>query len=138
MTPKQQALKAHLIKVIHTLRGQCGLGDEEAYRGVLQTASGVRSSKDMKLGDLIDFAKKLGYIPPKKDKEKAIFKNATQKQLDTIVGLWEQVARDKSPMALRNFCHRIIKQRPLYLSNLSIKEAQKVITALLEMKRVNT
>ena len=51
MTPKQQALKAHLIKVIHTLRGQCGLGDEEVYRGVLQYAYGVRSSKDMELGD---------------------------------------------------------------------------------------
>lgn len=135
MTPKQQALKAHLIKVIHTLKGQCGLGDEEVYRGVLQNAYGVRSSKDMELGDLIDFAKKLGYVPPKKDKEKAIFKNATQKQLDTIVGLWEQVARDKSPLALRNFCDKIIKKRPLYLSSLGVKEAQKVILALLEMKK---
>ena len=135
MTPKQQALKAHLIKVIHTLRGQCGLGDEEVYRGVLQNAYGVRSSKDMELGDLIDFAKKLGCVPPKKDKEKAISKNATQKQLDTIVGLWEQVARDKSPLALRNFCDKIIKKRPLYLSSLGVKEAQKVILALLEMKK---
>lgn len=135
MTAKQKALKAHLIKVIHTLKGQCGLSDEEAYRGVLQNAYGVSSSKDMSIDDLMDFAKKLGWIPPKKEKEKAIPKNATQKQLDTIVGLWEEVARDKSPMALRNFCHKIIKQRPLYLSNLSIKDAQKLILALLDMKK---
>lgn len=138
MTPKQEALKTHLIKVIHTLKGQCGLDDEEVYRGVLQNAYGVNSSRDMEIDDLIDFAKKLGYVPPKKYKEKAIPRNATQKQLDTIVGLWEEVARDKSPLALRNFCDKIIKKRPLYLSSLGVKEAQKVILALLEMKRAKS
>ena len=138
MTPKQEALKTHLIKVIHTLKGQCGLDDEEVYRGVLQNAYGVNSSRDMEIDDLIDFAKKLGYVPPKKYKEKAIPRNATQKQLDTIVGLWEEVARDKSPLALRNFCDKIIKKRPLYLSSLEVKEAQKVILALLEMKRAKS
>ena len=124
--------RAHLIKMVHILKAQIGLDDVE-YKEILRERYGVDSSKDLELCDLESFAITLGYVPNNFDK--AIKGKATQKQINTIMGIWEEIARDKSAMALRNFCFKIIKKRPLYIATLTLKEAQILITALMKMKK---
>lgn len=60
---------------------------------------------------------------------------ATKAQIAMIKGLYFKVAEVKNELGLRNFIDRIIGKRPLYLNNLEIKEAQKVIIALKEWQR---
>ena len=60
--------------------------------------------------------------------------HATKRQLETITGIWEQIARNKSPMALREFIFRIVKIRPLHLKSLSREDARDVVQALIQMK----
>lgn len=59
---------------------------------------------------------------------------ATKKQLETIVGIWEEIANVKTGMALREFIFRIVKIRPLHLKFLSRSDAADVVQALIQMK----
>lgn len=57
----QNTLKKHLIKIIHTLRKDANLSDDESYRWVLNQRYGKASSKDLSIDELRDFAITLGY-----------------------------------------------------------------------------
>ena len=59
---------------------------------------------------------------------------ATKKQLETIAGIWEEIANAKTGMALREFIFRIVKIRPLHLKFLSRSDAADVVQALIQMK----
>ena len=59
---------------------------------------------------------------------------ATKKQLETIAGIWEEIANVKTSMALREFIFRIVKIRPLHLKFLSRSDAADVVQALIQMK----
>lgn len=59
---------------------------------------------------------------------------ATKKQLETIVGIWEEIANVKTGMALREFIFRIVKIRHLHLKFLSRSDAADVVQALIQMK----
>ena len=59
---------------------------------------------------------------------------ATKKQLETIAGIWEEIANVKTGMALREFIFRIVKIRPLHLKFLSRSDAADVVQALIQMK----
>ncbi|WP_462112347.1 phage protein GemA/Gp16 family protein [Campylobacter concisus] len=59
---------------------------------------------------------------------------ATKKQLETIAGIWEEIANVKTGMALREFIFRIVKIRPLHLKFLSRTDAADVVQALIQMK----
>lgn len=52
----QNALKKHLIKIIHTLRKDANLSDDESYRWVLNQRYNKASSKDLSIDELRDFA----------------------------------------------------------------------------------
>nr|WP_139847795.1 hypothetical protein [Campylobacter jejuni] len=52
----QEALKKHLIKIIHTLKKEANLNNDEDYRWVLNQRYGKNSSKDLNLEELKDFA----------------------------------------------------------------------------------
>lgn len=57
----QNTLKKHFIKIIHTLRKDANLSDDESYRWVLNERYGKASSKDLSIDELRDFAITLGY-----------------------------------------------------------------------------
>ena len=59
---------------------------------------------------------------------------ATKKQLETIIGIWEEIANVKTSMALREFIFMIVKIRPLHLKFLSRTDATDVVQALIQMK----
>ena len=59
---------------------------------------------------------------------------ATKKQLETIAGIWEEIANVKTGMALREFIFRIVKIRPLHLKFLLRTDAADVVQALIQMK----
>jgi hypothetical protein len=60
-------------------------------------------------------------------------KRATPAQVWKIMQVWNAKARDKSTMALKSFCKRIIK-KDIETHLMDGNEAQKVILALEKMK----
>ena len=74
----QNTLKKHLIKIIHTLRKDANLSDDESYRWVLNQRYGKASSKDLSIDELRDFAITLGY--DEKFLKKQNTKNQTKKK----------------------------------------------------------
>lgn len=74
----QNTLKKHLIKIIHTLRKDANLSDDESYRWVLNERYGKASSKDLSIDELRDFAITLGY-DEKFLKKQGILKKKTLK-----------------------------------------------------------
>ncbi len=140
MTAKQKELKKHLIKVCHTLKNS-KFPDDETRKDYLFVTYGKDSMSELSIDQLKEFAIFLGYgraakekKPFIKDKSEKTVENATQKQIETIEGIWFRIARDASDFALRNYIHRITGVRPLYLRFLSRADAQKVITGLLKMQ----
>lgn len=144
-----QNLKKQLIKIIHTIRKDAHLSDDESYRWVLNERYGKSSSKDLSIEELRDFAMTLGYdegfLKNKNTKKARYFKNenakkgkATQKQLNMIQAIWSKNAKNPTQWALREFINNIIKKRPLYLSYLSVKEANKVILGLKNLENNST
>lgn len=77
----QNTLKKHLIKIIHTLRKDANLSDDESYRWVLNQRYGKASSKDLSIDELRDFAITLGYdekfLKSKIPKKQGILKKKT-------------------------------------------------------------
>ncbi|MBZ7942048.1 phage protein GemA/Gp16 family protein [Campylobacter molothri] len=142
----QEALKKHLIKIIHTLKKEANLNNDEDYRWVLNQRYGKNSSKDLNLEELKDFAMTLGYkekfLKNKKaryfKKEKAKKGKATQKQLNMIQAIWSKNAKKPTRWALREFINNIIKKRPLHLWYLDKEEANKIILALKNLENNST
>ncbi|EFC33071.1 hypothetical protein C414_000080036 [Campylobacter jejuni subsp. jejuni 414] len=137
----QNTLKKHLIKIIHTLRKDANLEDDESYRWVLNQRYAKTSSKDLSIDELRDFAKTLGYdekfLKKQNAKKARYFKNesaksgkATKKQLNMIQAIWSKNAKNPTQWALREFINNIIKKRPLHLWYLDTEEANKVILGL--------
>lgn len=140
MTAKQKELKKHLIKVCHTLKRD-KFPDDDIRKDYLFVTYGKTSTSELSIDQLKEFAIFLGFgraqnekKPFIKDKSEKTVENATQKQIETIEGIWFRIARDASDFALRNYIHRITGVRPLYLRFLSRADAQKVITGLLKMQ----
>jgi len=130
------------IKIIHTLKGVMGMGDED-YRAMLQEFAGVASSKNLtwrQADELIaDMQRKTG----KQVQEKAEFKTrhnslakrpgmATPPQLRKIEAIWVEVSKADGPenraKALRAFIERVAKVSDLRF--LDRTGASAVITAL--------
>jgi len=141
MSPNQKKKKAHLIKMCHILKKNKFPTDDNR-KDYLWVNYEVESTKEMSIEQLEEFAVYLGYgrnrqaTPNTKEKASAQPHLATQKQLDTITGIWSRVARDKSDRALREYIFRIVKIRPLHLATLTNGEAQKVVTGLLRMQKL--
>ncbi|MGG7074558.1 phage protein GemA/Gp16 family protein [Campylobacter sp. 9BO] len=139
MNRSQAELKRYYIKMIHTLKGSYFI-DDECRKIHLQSTYGTDSLKNLNIEQLREVLSLCGYKAKKhKVKENIKAKNdreyASQKQLDTITGIWNEVARVKSEMALRDFIYRIVKYRPLYLKHLKRDEASDIVRALKNMKR---
>ncbi|TEY01265.1 regulatory protein GemA [Campylobacter sp. US33a] len=144
-----QKLRTHLIKIIHTLRKDANLSDDESYRWVLSERYGKTSSKDLNIDELRDFAITLGYeesfLSKKGHKKARYFKKenaksgrATQKQLNMIQAIWSKNAKNPTQWALREFINNIIKKRPLYLWYLDTEEANKIILGLKNLENNST
>ncbi|EJB5772697.1 TPA: DUF1018 domain-containing protein [Campylobacter coli] len=142
----QEALKKHLIKIIHTLKKEANLNNDEDYRWVLNQRYGKNSSKDLNLEELKDFAITLGYKEKfLKNKKARYFKKentksgrATKKQLNMIQAIWSKNAKNPTQWALREFINNIVKKRPLHLWYLSIEDANKVILGLKNLENNST
>ncbi|MBE2986635.1 DUF1018 domain-containing protein [Campylobacter sp. RM12920] len=139
---KTAELKRFYIKMIHTLKHNYFV-DDECRKIYLNAQYGKDSLSKLSIEELRAVALLCGYEPKSlgrvkenlKARKEYIF--ATKKQLDTITGIWNEVARVKSEMALRDFIYRIVKIRPLHLSSLKRAEASDVIIALKNMKERN-
>ena len=150
---RKDELKKYYIKMIHTLKHNYFV-DDECRKVYLQAEFGKDSLKDLNLDELRKVLEVVGYkskfnpklkhrttkdtvmgadgVPrafAKKDPHKA-----TQKQLDTIVGIWNRIARVKTGLALRLFIERITGRLVFCLWYLSRSEATDVIIALQKMQ----
>ncbi|AQW85462.1 putative protein (DUF1018 domain) [Campylobacter pinnipediorum subsp. caledonicus] len=129
---KETELKKYYIKMIHTLKHNYFV-DDECRKAYLKSRYGKDSLKELGISELRDILTLLGY--KKRYNSFVCVGKATKRQIKTIYGIWNEVARDKSEWALRNFCFRIVKKRPLYLEFLDTKEASNLILALKNMKK---
>lgn len=137
---KQSELKKHYIKMIHTLKRNYFI-DDECRREYLKANYGKDSLSLLSLVELRQVLELVGYKPRKRAKKPKLddrafkgigeFGTSSKAQIKTICLMWQSVARDKSPLALRGFIDRVVgRGRPLYLSQLSKEEASDVIVAL--------
>lgn len=151
-------LKKHYIKIIQTLKHNYFV-DDECRKIYLQAQFGKDSLKELSIEELRSVLEVVGYKPHKganfkkstrktktsKTSSSSFMSNedltpakgglyATKKQLETIIGIWEEIANVKTSMALREFIFRIVKIRPLHLKFLSRSDAADVVQALIQMK----
>ena len=151
-------LKKHYIKMIQTLKHNYFV-DDECRKIYLQAQFGKDSLKELSIEELRAVLEIVGYKPHKgANFQKSTRKTktsktssssfvagedltpakgslyATKKQLETIAGIWEEIANVKTGMALREFIFRIVKIRPLHLKFLSRSDAADVVQALIQMK----
>ena len=151
-------LKKHYIKMIQTLKHNYFV-DDECRKIYLQAQFGKDSLKELSIEELRSVLEVVGYKPHKganfkkstrktktsKTSSSSFMSNedltpakgslyATKKQLETIAGIWEEIANVKTGMALREFIFRIVKIRPLHLKFLSRSDAADVVQALIQMK----
>lgn len=151
-------LKKHYIKMIQTLKHNYFV-DDECRKIYLQAQFGKDSLKELSIEELRAVLEVVGYKPHKGANFKKSTRKtktsktssssfvagedltpakgslyATKKQLETIAGIWEEIANVKTGMALREFIFRIVKIRPLHLKFLSRSDAADVVQALIQMK----
>jgi len=151
-------LKKHYIKMIQTLKHNYFV-DDECRKIYLQAQFGKDSLKELSIEELRAVLEIVGYKPHKGANFKKSTRKtktsktssssfvagedltpakgslyATKKQLETIAGIWEEIANVKTGMALREFIFRIVKIRPLHLKFLSRSDAADVVQALIQMK----
>lgn len=151
-------LKKHYIKMIQTLKHNYFV-DDECRKIYLQAQFGKDSLKELSIEELRAVLEVVGYKPHKganfkkstrktktsKTSSSSLMSGedltpakgslyATKKQLETIAGIWEEIANVKTGMALREFIFRIVKIRPLHLKFLSRTDAVDVVQALIQMK----
>ena len=151
-------LKKYYIKMIQTLKHNYFV-DDECRKIYLQAQFGKDSLKELSIEELRAVLEVVGYKPHKganfkkstrktktsKTSSSSLMSSedltpakgslyATKKQLETIAGIWEEIANVKTGMALREFIFRIVKIRPLHLKFLSRSDAADVVQALIQMK----
>ena len=151
-------LKKHYIKMIQTLKHNYFV-DDECRKVYLRAQFGKDSLKELSIEELRAVLEVVGYKPHKganfkkstrktktsKTSSSSLMSSedltpakgslyATKKQLETIAGIWEEIANVKTGMALREFIFRIVKIRPLHLKFLSRTDAADVVQALIQMK----
>ena len=151
-------LKKYYIKMIQTLKHNYFV-DDECRKIYLQAQFGKDSLKELSIEELRAVLEIVGYKPHKganfkkstrktktsKTSSSSLMSSedltpakgslyATKKQLETIAGIWEEIANVKTGMALREFIFRIVKIRPLHLKFLSRTDAADVVQALIQMK----
>ena len=113
-------LKKYYIKMIQTLKHNYFV-DDECRKVYLQAKYGKDSLTKLSIDELREVLILLGY--------------ATKKQLNMIDAMWNERARVKTQMALRNFIFRILGYRPLHLFSLKKGDASKIIIALKHFKK---
>lgn len=150
-------LKKYYIKMIHTLKHNYFV-DDECRKVYLKARFGKDSLTQLSIEELREVLNLVGFKPYKarfnkparKDKNDKSLNSSfmakedltpakgkqyiTKKQLETMTGIWKEIARVKTGMALREFIFRIIKIRPLHLKFLYKKDAAKVVRALIKMR----
>ena len=151
-------LKKYYIKMIQTLKHNYFV-DDECRKIYLQAQFGKDSLKELSIEELRAVLEVVGYKPHKGANFKKSTRKtktsktssssfvagedltpakgslyATKKQLETIIGIWEEISNVKTGMALREFIFRIVKIRPLHLKFLSRSDAADVVQALIQMK----
>nr|DAW32826.1 MAG TPA: Protein of unknown function (DUF1018) [Caudoviricetes sp.] len=128
-------LKKYYIKMIQTLKHNYFV-DDECRKVYLQAKYGKDSLTKLSIDELREVLILLGY-KPSTSAQKPITKvgYATKKQLNMIDAMWNERARVKTQMALRNFIFRILGYRPLHLFSLKKGDASKIIIALKHFKK---
>ena len=151
-------LKKYYIKMIQTLKHNYFV-DDECRKVYLRAQFGKDSLTQLSVEELRSVLEVVGYKPHKganfkkstrktktsKTSSSSLMSSedlmpakgslyATKKQLETIAGIWEEIANVKTGMALREFIFRIVKIRPLHLKFLSRTDAADVVQALIQMK----
>jgi len=134
-------ISAQAIALIHVARKQCGL-DDDAYRDLIERATGKRSSIDLTYADLdkvmAAFARagfKAALVHPADAArvETAKPRWATEAQLELIKNLWAQAADYPNDAGLAAFLtHRFGVSRP---GDLTFDVASRVVEALKAMKK---
>lgn len=145
MTERQLRYRNKLLAMIHLapLYRNVYSHDAELWEEFLDNTFGVKSSKELAICELEGLKNYLNgdgniIVSPKDRKPLPVVRKskggASAKQVFAIETLWEEKARNKTALALREFISNIIKIKPLRLVDLSSDEATKVILALKALK----
>jgi hypothetical protein len=137
LTEAQKRLKKSLIVSVHLSKRyrEYYKEHEDEYREFLMEHFGVSSSKDLSIDELIELKEYFNFRRDgikKRDLEKI-----TKLQKETILKLWDEIARDKSERALIWFLKRFEGKLVIDIDLLSKKGAQKAIIALKKIKGGN-
>lgn len=130
----RQTRRSKLIQLIHIARGKLAL-TEDAYRALLQGASGKDSCSEMTIPELEDVMKAMRRTGFRVRKRLPLrpenIGEATREQLEYIKGMWELASKYKTERALNAFIRRVAKVDDIRF--LDVHGAQKVILALRAM-----
>jgi hypothetical protein len=135
MTPSQKEYKKRLIQKIQIVKHNVFADDEERKEFML-SRFGVDSTTKLSIDELkllLDFCNRnVSDIPMlNRDIEKEDMITAVQ--IEKIRVVWNEKARDKSEEALLKFACKIAKYKASRIDDFKLREAQKVIVALVRM-----
>jgi len=127
MTKKQRNYKQALIKAVHTSLMYKGIfaHNRDMYEDFLENHFGVKSSKDLSIGEL---KKLVDYLNHKSDKIET--DRASDNQIAYLVSVWMDKSSEKTYDSLIAFSEKILKKKVKNLEQLSKKEASKMIAVV--------
>ena len=130
LTAKQKAYRKALIQYVHVSKKYRAYykDNREEYKGVLERAFGVRSSKELSVNSLTILVDWLNY---RRD-ELPVYRpdKITDAQEVKLRELWERYAKDKSDTALLGFVKRVGQKAYMSVELVDKASATKCITAL--------
>ncbi|MCK9372593.1 MAG: regulatory protein GemA [Sulfuricurvum sp.] len=139
MTPKQKEYHERLYKKVHMtpMYRTIYKNDRDLYESFLVNAYGVKSSKQLSIGELenlIDYLNGKTKTTIQNPKGRPVAPGmATPAQISKIETMWGLYARDKTDDALKNFVKRQTGDYHLHLKNLTREQATGIILAIEKM-----
>lgn len=115
MAPTPDPARARLIRLIHVGKASLGLA-EDAYKALLEGATGKSSSADMAVPELENVLRALyaaGFVPTGSERGRTLAMRPadvgrlTEEEVSYIKGMWALVARVKTEAALNAFIRRL-------------------------------
>ncbi len=134
LSQKQIEYKKRLIILAHTLkRYYRPFLDDDLRREWLYEQYGVRSFKDLSIGQLEEVVRFLKTGDGVKDSASQFI---TSKQLRAMRTIWRNNARSKNDKALKKWIEKITGVYYVNLENMEKHQAIKVISAMIKMFKV--
>lgn len=135
LTKPQEIYRKSLIQKIQIVKHNVFTDDEERKEFML-SRFGVDSTTKLNIDELkllLDFCNRNVSDIPMLNRNTRIEDMITDEQIEKIRVVWKEKARDKSEEALMKFACKIAKYKASRIDDFKLREAQKIIVALVRM-----